>query len=224
MDLIPVLDIRGSTAVAGQRGDRENYRPLRTVYSDTSDPLAIADALPFERLYVADLDGIAGERPDYPLLGKLSKKKKTMIDVGVSSFKDVESLASIPCDIILGTETVNTIDVVERSVAVYRDRVIVSVDIKDGVVLTKFLPDHPFKAVEALEERGVERIILLDISSVGTLRGGRYETLEPIVESFPSMELMVGGGITADDIAKMEKIGIEAVLVGTALHMGLLGI
>ncbi len=222
MDVIPVMDIRGGIAVAGQRGEREKYRPLETVYSNTSDPLAIADALPYERLYVADLDGIVDRRPDYPLLWELSLKKKTMIDAGVVSFKEVNQLAHICGDLILGTETVNGLRVIKRSIDIYQERIIVSLDIKDGRVLTKFLPKTPFEALEVLEKEGVNKVIILDISSVGTLGGCSYEIIEPLVEGFPSIEFTVGGGIKKEDIGKMEKIGVKAVLVGTALHRGLL--
>lgn len=222
MDVIPVLDIRGGIAVAGQRGERENYRPLESVYSETSDPLLIADALPWERLYIADLDGIVDGRPDYPLLWRLSLKKKTMVDAGVESFREVSRLAHICCDVILGTETIRGIGVIKRSIDIYRDRIIVSLDIKDGRVLTKFLPSSPLKALEILVDEGIERVILLNISSVGTLEGGSYELIQPLVKRFHSIEFIVGGGIKAGDLEKMEKIGVKAVLVGTALHRGLL--
>ncbi len=224
MDIIPVIDIRDGEAVAGKRGERENYRPLKTVFSKTSDPLTIADALPYARLYVADLDGIGRRRPGYQLLKKLSEKKKTLIDAGVESFRDVKPLADFSCDIILGTETVNGLDVIRRSIDTYRDRTVISLDVKHNRVLTKFLPSQPLEAVKVLEGEGAKRIILLDISSVGTLRGCRYELLGPMIKKFPSVEFIVGGGITAPDIEKMEKIGVKAVLVGTALHRGLLGI
>ncbi|AHB49149.1 nickel transporter [Hyphomicrobium nitrativorans NL23] len=68
MRLIPVIDIRGGEAVAASRGDRANYRPLRTPLAEGSDPVAVARALhglfPFPTLYVADLDGIEGRGAD----------------------------------------------------------------------------------------------------------------------------------------------------------------
>jgi uncharacterized protein related to proFAR isomerase len=43
------------------------------------------------------------------------------------------------------------------------------------------------------------------------------------VKSYPSIEFIVGGGIKPEDLEEMEKIGVKAVLVGTALHKGLFG-
>lgn len=222
MDVVPVIDIKGGVAVAGKQGKRETYLPLKSIYADTSDPIKIAEALPFEKLYVADLDGITHGTPDYPLLWELSLRKKIMVDAGVSSFKDVTMLAPLCCDIILGTETIRNVRVVEKSVDIYGDSILVSLDIKDDKVISRFLPSSPFEAVRVLEGIGVERVILLDISSVGTLKGCKYEMIEPLVKNFHSMEFFVGGGIKPEDLGKMEKIGVKAVLMGTALHSGML--
>ena len=64
MDVIPVLDVQDGVVVRAVRGDSANYRPLETPLAATSDPVDVAKGLralyPFRRLYVADLDGIAG--------------------------------------------------------------------------------------------------------------------------------------------------------------------
>jgi phosphoribosylformimino-5-aminoimidazole carboxamide ribotide isomerase len=222
MDVIPVIDIMGGVAVAGQRGERERYHPLQSIYSRTSDPIAIANALPYEKLYVADLDGIIQRRPDYSLLWELSLTKKTMVDAGIVSFEDVKKLAHMRCDVILGTETLGGLEVLRKSIATYGDRILVSLDMKNSRVLSTFLPSSPLDVVRILKEEGVRRLIFLDISSVGTLEGGSYEIIELLVKNFPCIEFTVGGGIRPEDLEKMEKIGIEAVLVGTALHRGML--
>ena len=68
MHVIPVIDVKGGVAVAARGGNRADYRPVETPLAKGSDPLAIARGFlalhPFDTLYVADLDGIAGGECD----------------------------------------------------------------------------------------------------------------------------------------------------------------
>ena len=43
--IIPVIDLKNGEAVSGKSGMRETYKPLKTVFNDSSNPLAIARAL-----------------------------------------------------------------------------------------------------------------------------------------------------------------------------------
>src|SRR5258706_15868035 len=64
MDIIPVLDLRGGIVVRAHRGQRDQYRPLESPLSPTSDPADVMRGLysvyPFRTFYVADLDAIMG--------------------------------------------------------------------------------------------------------------------------------------------------------------------
>lgn len=222
MEIIPVLDLRRGMAVSGKSGERSKYAPLKTVYCNSPDPIAIAENLPYERLYVADLDGIVHGKPDYDLLRRLCSRKKTMVDAGLHSFSDVERLARLKCELVLGTETLDGLDVLKKAVKDYRARLLVSVDIKGERVLSNFLPPDALGAVKTLTNFGVSKIILLNISAVGTMGGVNYELVRKLV-NFPETEIIVGGGIRKEDVKKLEKIGVKAALIGTALHKGLLG-
>ena len=61
-------------------------------------------------------------------------------------------------------------------------------------------------------------IILLDISSVGTEAGFNKELFEKF-EEFKD-KIILGGGITKDEIPLINELGIKKALVGTALHKG----
>ena len=66
MRVVPVIDLKGGMAVHAVRGERERYRPVRSVITDDAgDPVALARAfaseLGLDELYVADLDAIGGE-------------------------------------------------------------------------------------------------------------------------------------------------------------------
>ncbi|MDP6459318.1 MAG: HisA/HisF-related TIM barrel protein [Candidatus Hydrothermarchaeota archaeon] len=222
MEIIPVLDIQRGQAVSGKSGERCKYTPLKTVYSNSSNPLAIAENLPWETLYVADLDGIMYDNPDFDLLEKLCMRKKTMVDAGLGSYAGVHRLATLDCELITGTETLEGLNVIKKAIGEYGNRVWVSLDIKNDKVLSKFLPSDALEAVKTLSATGVMKIIILNISAVGTLRGLDYALVKALTQNFPDVEFIIGGGIRKEDVKKLEKIGVEAVLVGTALHSGLL--
>ena len=70
MEIIPVIDLKRGQVVRARLGRREEYRPIETPLSATSDPIDVARGLlslfPFATLYVADLDAIqsAGSNDD----------------------------------------------------------------------------------------------------------------------------------------------------------------
>jgi phosphoribosylformimino-5-aminoimidazole carboxamide ribotide isomerase len=223
MEIIPVQDIMGGKAVSGRSGNRTEYRPLGTIFTDSSDPVDIAWSMPYPRLYVADLDGIMKGAPDLHRLQKLAGIKALMVDMGIKGVDDISWFKGLDAEIVLGTETLEGPKVLERAMDEFGERVIVSIDIKEGHVLSRFLPPEPFAALDHLTQLGAKRFIFLDMTSVGTLGFG---SLEPLLEyansKYPEIEMIVGGGIKKEDLEKLEKMGVDGALVGTALHKGLL--
>jgi phosphoribosylformimino-5-aminoimidazole carboxamide ribotide isomerase len=216
MEVIPVIDIMNGIAVSGKSGKREEYTELKTVFADSSNPVEIAKNLPFERLYVADLDGIMKGAPNLEMLEELSKIKRLMVDVGIKNLDDYEGISHLRADIILGSETLRDLDALE-AIAGNCQRLIFSIDIKDGEVMSPFLPGDPTLAFRLLTEK-IKKVIVLNISSVGTL-GTDFSILEKF--RVQDVKVYYGGGIKKEDIEKLKKIGISGVLVGTALHKGL---
>lgn len=217
MELIPVLDIKNGIAVSGKSGLRAEYTRLKTIFATSPDPVEIVKKLPFKRLYVADLDGIMLGEPNHTILEELSRLRKLMVDVGIRTIEDYHKISSLDAEIIIGSETLRDFKTLD---AIYSERknIIFSVDIKDGKVLSPFLPSQPNDAIELLLDR-IKRLLILDISSVGTLRLD-FSLLEPLKGR--DLEFYYGGGIKKEDIKNLKKIGIEGALVGTALHQGLM--
>src|SRR5436853_749206 len=62
MEIIPVIDLKGGVVVRARMGRRDQYRPIETPLSPTSDAVDVTRGLlsvsPFRTLYVADLDAI----------------------------------------------------------------------------------------------------------------------------------------------------------------------
>ena len=66
--VLPVIDLKGKLVVRGIAGQRHTYEPIRSRIATDSSPATIARAfvqIGFTEVYVADLDAIGGEEPDW---------------------------------------------------------------------------------------------------------------------------------------------------------------
>ena len=65
---------------------------------------------------------------------------------------------------------------------------------------------------------------MLDLARVGARAGPETEPARRLRARLPEAEVIPGGGVRgADDLQALGAAGYPAVLVGTALHTGLLG-
>src|SRR5512143_3726231 len=90
MRLIPVMDLRDELAVHAVKGDREHYRPVTSVLTDTAEPLEVArvfrEQLGLSELYIADLNAIQGHGHHQALISRLAEQSgmSLIVDAGAS--------------------------------------------------------------------------------------------------------------------------------------------
>jgi phosphoribosylformimino-5-aminoimidazole carboxamide ribotide isomerase len=222
--IIPVIDLKEGIAVSGKSGMRKNYKPLKTVFHDSPDPLPIASALKdagYNRIYVADLDAIDGEGSNLQLASDINAIIPVMLDSGVKNAIDVEKLLLEVDNVIIATETLESYKDMDIIFSTFpKDKLVISVDFKDGNIVSKYLNLNLKEMIKKLGQINPSKVIILDISRVGTETGVDLE----LVNSFMGLgtELILGGGVTAKDIKKLKEIGIKDFLVGTVLHAGIL--
>lgn len=220
--IIPVLDIKDGLAVSGKSGNRETYKPLQTVFHSSSHPLEIARALfdaGAKQLYIADLDAIEGKDYNGDLVGEINQFLPVLLDCGANDIDSVSEALRVADKVIVATETLKNMDDLHGIFCrVNRERIIVSVDVMDNKVLSKYM-ELDFNILrENLEKLQPSQIILLDISKVGTEKGINWK----LMDEFTGLEcsIILGGGITGEDMSQLDKSSVDKVLVGTALHQG----
>ena len=220
--IIPVLDIKDGIAVSGKSGNRETYKPLQTVFHPSSDPLEIARALSdagATQLYIADLDAIEGTDSNLDMVGEINQIIPVMLDCGASDLYSVMEALQFADRVIVATETLKKLeDLHEIFCRVNREQIIISIDVLHNKVLSKHM-ELDFNILrESLEKLKPSHIILLDISKVGTEKGINWK----LMDEFAGLELSIilGGGITGEDMSQLDKKCVDKVLVGTALHQG----
>ncbi|OPX58522.1 MAG: 1-(5-phosphoribosyl)-5-((5-phosphoribosylamino)methylideneamino) imidazole-4-carboxamide isomerase [Methanobacterium sp. PtaB.Bin024] len=220
--IIPVLDIKDGLAVSGKSGNRKEYQPLKTVFHSSSDPLKISKSLKKEgasKVYIADLDAIEGIGSNLDMVGEINRFLPVMLDCGASDLDSVSEALQVADNVIVATETLRKLeDLDEIFFKVNREQVTISIDVLNNKILSKHL-ELDFKILrDCLEELKPSMVILLDISNVGTESGINWQ----LMDYFDGLEssLILGGGITREDLSKLSIYGVDNVLVGTALHHG----
>jgi phosphoribosylformimino-5-aminoimidazole carboxamide ribotide isomerase len=220
--IIPVMDLKGGIAVSGQSGQRETYGPLKTVYSSSPDPVEIALSLKTQGargIYLADLDAIEGKGSNLELVKKINNLLPVMLDGGVRDFQSFKFALGFAEKIIVATETLRSLEDLNEIFSVFsKRRIVVSIDIREGQILSKNLSLTLQMLKSKLEQLKPPEIILLDISGVGTEKGFNRNLLS----KFKGWEnsLILGGGIIPEDIVPLQKKGINKFLLGSALHSG----
>ena len=223
LEIIPVIDLMNSVAVSGKSGNRSEYTPLKTIYASSANPVEIASSLKLagaKEMYIADLDFI--ERDGSNNINEINDVNRILpviADIGVDNLNTFEFALKYAYKIIVATETLESIDELMKIFEKYpKERIIVSVDVKNNELLAKHMDIDLEGFKEVLHEIDPNEIILLDISSVGT-EGGFNKELLQIFSDFKD-KIILGGGITPDEIDEISNMGIKKALVGTALHKG----
>lgn len=233
--ILPVLDLMKGQIVRGIAGRRAEYRPLPSRLVDSADPLAVATALKnsfgFCEYYLADLDAIAGGPPDLTTYQKLQDAGlKLWIDAGLRTHRDrtlKQLIVANPYRVIAGLESLQGPDELRRIIArLGVDRVVFSLDLQSGRPLGRadaWEYGDPFAiASRAVRDLNVTQMVVLDLASVGMGQGVATESLcRRLKETFPLLSLITGGGVASiDDVHRLSAIGVERVLVASALHDG----
>ena len=196
----------------------------------SSDPLEIAvtfESLGFKNLYVADLDSILGKPANLRLYNRIvaNTSLELMVDAGTADIiKAKKVLKSGITKIIIGSETLGGFNFLNHAIDAFgEDKILVSIDLKEGKILS--LSDA-IKSMDAssfaqkLEDLGFRKIILLDLSLVGSEHGINSFALENILEK-TSLVVYVGGGIKGiQELEKLRRFGVSGALIATVLHNG----
>ena len=152
---------------------------------------------------------------------------------GVRSVRRAKELVSLGAEkIIVGSAAfsaqngaegfLNTAFLDELVRAIGRQRVIISVDAKNGMIALKGWTEEtqiPLIAAAQAAEQYANELLFTSIEKEGCMQGADTERIKSLRESV-SCRLTVAGGVsTVDEIAELEKIGCD-VQLGMALYTG----
>lgn len=219
MDIIPVIDIKEKVAVRAVGGKRNEYKPLKSVLVNSSDPLDVAKAyktMGFAELYIADLDGILYSKPNIDIIEKIAEDTGIPIiaDAGIWALENLE----IPRGVtpVVASETFNSLKLFELF-----EKFVVSIDIKNSQLLCE-MPLHINGFIDMLKDMPeINKIMVLDMDRIGMSSGPNLNLCGYILKNLPRRSIIYGGGIrNYPDLDALEKAGISGALIGSAIHSG----
>ena len=238
MKVIPVLDLLNGQVVQGIGGRRKEYHPINdSVITTSSEPLIVVrdfkEKLLTNWFYIADLNKIQKMEIDSnrKMIEEITREKniQLMIDAGVTNLSEVEKVLTSGVDqAVLGTETLNSLEVLEEAVQKFgNERIILSLDLKEGQLLansTQLQKFSPLEIAKKADELNIKAIIVLDLQKVGSEAGPISPVLLKIVKIVKNIPVFTGGGVrNLEDLENLKKISIKGALVATALHKGKIG-
>jgi phosphoribosylformimino-5-aminoimidazole carboxamide ribotide isomerase len=225
VEIIPAIDIRGGLCVRLTQGDYAR----ETVYD--ADPVAVARRWQEQgatRLHVVDLDGArAGSPQNEAVIGRILQATSVPVEVGggIRSEADASRYRELgAARVILGTAAVEDQALVQRLAARFGDALLVGIDARDGVVMTRgWLNSGDVRAVDlarTLTALGVARYFYTDIGQDGMLAGPNVGALRAFVAAAGRPVIASGGVSRREHVFAVSEAGAEAAIVGRALYTG----
>jgi phosphoribosylformimino-5-aminoimidazole carboxamide ribotide isomerase len=232
MILLPAIDILNGKAVRLARGDFDR----QSVYD--ADPLDAARrwvAAGAKALHVVDLDGArSGEPVNLAHVRRVVEGVGVPVQVG-GGLRNIESVRHVvaagAARVILGTAAYSDIDFLDAAVAELRDRLVVSVDARQGHVAgagwTEQTEIPATSVLEMLGRRGVRRFVYSSIERDGMLSGPDLEEVTRIARTVRGTFVYSGGVSSLEDLkalVALRQVNLVGVIVGKALYEGRFGV
>ena len=228
MILLPAVDILEGKTVRLTRGEFDQ----RTVYD--ADPLEAARRWVeggARSLHVVDLDGARSGAPvNLEHVRRISAEAPVPVQVG-GGLRTIESVRHAidagAARVLLGTAAYTDVDLLDTAVAELDDRVVVSIDARNGRLAGAGWTeqtDIPIEAViEQLGARGVRRFVYSSIDRDGMLEGPDLEGARRVAEAVRGTYTYSGGVSSLDDLrtlVELRQVNLNGVIVGKALYEG----
>ncbi len=236
MKVYPAIDLLEGKCVRLHQGSFEQV----SVYSE--DPMKMAETLVRDgakRLHLVDLSGAKKpEAAQTELIGDLCRKYGDSVWIqaggGLRSLEQASRfLAAGVKRVVIGTLAIKNPARVEEMIREFGgDRLTLALDMQPDA------DGQPVLAAEGWQQlsdtskgrsfwdvfsfyvdRGVEAFLCTDISKDGTLQGPNFAFYSELLQRFPEVELQASGGVSSlDDLKRLKKAGVPAVIVGKALY------
>lgn len=225
MKIFPAIDLFGGKVVRLRKGD---YRQM-TVYSDS--PASVAQdfkAHGAKCVHIVDLEGAKdGGTPNFQSVNDIISVGGLFCEIGggIRSLETVEKYLEIGASrVILGTAAVENESFLCKAMSLYKDKIAVGADIKDGFVAVRgWLENSAITLSEfakRMQDFGVKTLICTDISRDGEMRGANLELYRRLTDEF-NMEIIASGGVTTvDEIRILKSHGVSGAIIGKAYYEG----
>ncbi|AVQ97930.1 1-(5-phosphoribosyl)-5-[(5-phosphoribosylamino)methylideneamino]imidazole-4-carboxamide isomerase [Oceanobacillus iheyensis] len=227
MILFPAIDIKDGKCVRLTQGDYNQQK----IYSDS--PLNVArqwEKQGADFIHIVDLDGAkSGISANQSLIEEIASISPIPVQVGggIRSLETIKRYVEAGVErVIIGTAAIADRPFLKEAVKLYKDRIAVSLDARNGFVATNGWTEtstiRAIDLVKELEEIGVETIVYTDILKDGMLQGPNLEELEAMNQATNLNVIASGGVTTKEDIQQLRNLQLYGAIIGKALYDGTL--
>ena len=230
MLVIPAIDIRNGKCVRLFKGDFAQ----ETVFSDKPEEVAVKwQEAGARMIHLVDLDGAVERRPmNLETIERILHAVNISVELGggIRSMENIEEVLKMGVDrVILGSVAVKNPALVEEACKKYKERIVVGIDAKKGIVAVDGWGVSGDVTAGALAKKmvkaGVRTFIYTDISRDGTLSGVNAEETAALAKSSGANVIASGGVHSIEDIRRLKalgKMGICGVIVGKSIYTEML--
>jgi phosphoribosylformimino-5-aminoimidazole carboxamide ribotide isomerase len=224
--LYPAIDIYEGRAVRLVQGDFAQ----NTVYEDS--PLEAARAwveAGARFLHIVDLDGAKGGTPkNLHHIEQIASELQVPVQCGggLRSLGAVRDALRAGAErVILGTAAFTDVDFLDDVLGAYRERIIVSIDTRGGMISTSGWQETtqmPAESViERLQNRGVRSFVYTNVDKDGLQEGPDLDEVKRIAGAVRGRFIYSGGIGNLEHLrglAGLRQVNLGGVIVGKALY------
>ena len=221
LELLPAIDVTGGQAVRLSSGSIDE--------GSWGSPLDVArsfDEAGARWVHLVDLDLAFGRGENSEMLARVIREVPVRVELsgGITSRASIETgLAMGPERVNIATQALDDIDAVGEAVDAFGERVAVCLDVRGDRLAARGGSGeggNVWEALRVLNEAGVARLVVTDVTRDGQMNGSNRELLARVADRTPARIIASGGVNSLADIEALRALGIEGAIVGKALDQG----
>ncbi|WP_395319831.1 1-(5-phosphoribosyl)-5-[(5-phosphoribosylamino)methylideneamino]imidazole-4-carboxamide isomerase [Fructilactobacillus frigidiflavus] len=224
--LLPAIDLIDGQSVRLQKGD---FAKKTIIQSDPQKQVQAIQAAGLTALHLIDLNGAQRGAPlNQAVIQSIRQNFTGFIEVGggIRTQEQVEKYFAMGIDrVILGSVALSNPQLVADLARQYGQQIVIAIEGKAGKIAVNGWQSQSeisfSQLMKAMIELGIANFIVTDVNCDGMLMGPNLTLLRDLRNQFPNVNLIASGGITSPtDLAKIQALGIQDIVIGKALATG----
>lgn len=223
MIIFPAIDIKENKCVRLLQGDFNKVN----IYGDNPCEMAKKwEDNGAEFIHIVSLNGARGEgNINDESIKKILQNINIPIQIGggIRDKKRVKELLDMGVNrVIIGSMAVKNKKLLEELVKEYKEKIVVSIDAKNGKVATEGWEEvssvDSIELCKELEKIGVKTIVYTDISKDGMMIGPNFSIYEKLSKE-TNLDIIASGGVTTmEDVKRLNSMNLYGAIIGKALY------
>ena len=234
MQIIPAIDLKDNKCVRLSKGVDDSSKIFN---NDPEEQAIFFENAGCKKLHVVDLDAAFG-RPDINIssINKIRNSINIPIQLGggIRTNLDADRYFNLGIDnLIIGSMSVKNPKSVKRLAEKYENKIYVSLDIKDNIVMIKGWKEKSELTLEDIltiyNQSKIRGYVITDIKNDGMLKGLNINFIKKTIKKIESTneknkQLILAGGLTNyDDLNELKKLNsesVEGIISGKSFYVG----